>query len=50
MTNQNDNSQFDTKAVHAGEVTEDGTHSVTTPIYATSTYKEPYPGDESGYV
>jgi len=50
MTDQNDNPQFDSIAVHSGVVAKDGTHSVTTPIYATSTYKEPFPGDESGYV
>lgn len=50
MTDKNDNSQFDTNAVHSGVVAKDGTLSVTTPIYATSTYKEPFPGDTSGYV
>ncbi|MCX6833953.1 MAG: PLP-dependent transferase, partial [candidate division Zixibacteria bacterium] len=37
-------------AIHSGIVPQDGTFSVTTPIYATSTYREQFPGDESGYV
>jgi cystathionine gamma-lyase len=37
-------------AIHSGAVPEDGTRSVTTPIYPTSTYREQFPGDESGYV
>ena len=42
--------QFETRAIHSGHVPEDGTNSVTTPIYMSSTYKVAYPGDESGYV
>lgn len=49
-TKKDNNVQIDTKAVHTGVVPKDGTFSVTTPIYATSTYKEPFPGDASGYV
>jgi cystathionine beta-lyase/cystathionine gamma-synthase len=37
-------------AIHSGTVPQDGTFSVTTPIYPTSTYREPFPGDDSGYV
>jgi cystathionine gamma-lyase len=37
-------------AIHSGAVPEDGARSVTTPIYPTSTYREQFPGDESGYV
>jgi len=37
-------------AIHSGTVPEDGARSVTTPIYPTSTYREQFPGDESGYV
>jgi len=44
------NWQFETTAIHSGRVPEDGTRSVTTPIYPSSTYRVDYPGDESGYV
>jgi cystathionine gamma-lyase len=37
-------------AIHSGIVPQDGTFSVTTPIYPTSTYREQFPGDDSGYV
>jgi len=37
-------------AIHSGIVAQDGAFSVTTPIYPTSTYREPFPGDASGYV
>lgn len=39
-----------TRAVHSGRVPEDGTNSVTTPIYPSSTYRMAFPGDESGHV
>lgn len=42
--------QFATRAIHAGRVPEDGTDSVSTPIYPSSTYRVGFPGDESGYV
>ena len=45
-----DKRHFETNAVHSGRVDVDGARSVTTPIYATSTYREEYPGDESGFV
>ena len=41
---------FETRAIEAGRVPEDGTGSVTTPIFPSSTYRVSYPGDESGYV
>ncbi len=41
---------LETQAVHAGLVPEDGTRSITTPIYPSSTYRMEFPGDESGYV
>ncbi|MFC1475188.1 trans-sulfuration enzyme family protein, partial [Candidatus Zixiibacteriota bacterium] len=41
---------FETKAIHTGQIPEDGTGAVTTPIHTTSTYREKFPGDESGYV
>lgn len=44
------NKQFETKAVHLGRVPEDGTGSVATPIFPSSTYRVKSPGDESGYV
>lgn len=39
-----------TRAIHAGAVPEDGTGSVTTPIYPSSTFRMVFPGDDSGYV
>lgn len=42
--------RFETRAVHNGEVPEDGTGSLATPIFPSSTYKMTSPGDESGYV
>ncbi len=44
------NKRIETRAVHTGKVPEDGTGSVTTPIYPSSTYRVGFPGDESGYV
>ena len=41
---------LETQAVHAGQVPEDATRSITTPIYLSSTYRMEFPGDESGYV
>lgn len=48
--NRSSNWQFETTAIHGGRVPEDGTGSVTTAIYPSSTYRVQYPGDESGYV
>ncbi|MBN1211887.1 MAG: PLP-dependent transferase [candidate division Zixibacteria bacterium] len=42
--------RIETRLIHAGRVEEDGTGSVTTPIFPSSTYRVAYPGDESGYV
>ncbi len=39
-----------TRAIHSGEIPEDGTGSVTTGIFPSSTYRVGSPGDESGYV
>lgn len=44
------NKKLETRAVHTGRVPEDGTGSVTTPIFPSSTYRVAFPGDESGYV
>ena len=44
------NKRFETKAIHLGQVPEDGTGSVATPIFPSSTYRVKFPGDESGYV
>jgi len=41
---------IETIAIHSGAVPQDGALSVTTPIYPSSTFRENYPGDESGYV
>lgn len=50
MSDHMKNKQFETRAIHAGRVPEDGTGSVTTPIFPSSTYRVAFPGDESGYV
>ncbi|MEW5796782.1 MAG: PLP-dependent aspartate aminotransferase family protein [Candidatus Zixiibacteriota bacterium] len=50
MSDQSRKLHSETIAIHAGVVPEDGTLSVTTPIYPSSTYRETFPGDESGYV
>ena len=42
--------KLETQAVHAGQVPEDATRSITTPIYPSSTFRMEFPGDESGYV
>lgn len=44
------NFKFETRAIHSGQVPEDGTGSVTTPIFPSSTFRVGYPGNESGYV
>lgn len=44
------NKKIETRAVHTGKAADDGTNSVTTPIYPSSTYRVAFPGDESGYV
>ncbi|NOY87883.1 MAG: PLP-dependent transferase [FCB group bacterium] len=44
------NKRFETKAIHLGQVPEDHTGAVTTPIFLSSTYRVNFPGDESGYV
>lgn len=47
MSNQNDG--FETRAIHAGQDPEQVTGSVITPIFQTSTYAQPSPGDHTGY-
>jgi len=41
--------RFATKAVHAGQPPEPGTGAIMTPIYQTSTYVQPAPGEHKGY-
>jgi len=50
MSDNLKNKKIETRAVHSGGVPEDGTRSVTTPIYPSSTFRVDFPGDESGYV
>ena len=45
----NDNDGFETRAIHAGQDPEQVTGSVITPIFQTSTYAQPSPGDHTGY-
>lgn len=40
---------FETRAIHAGQDPESVTGSVITPIFQTSTYAQPSPGDHTGY-
>ncbi|UCC44018.1 MAG: PLP-dependent transferase [Candidatus Zixiibacteriota bacterium] len=42
--------RFETIAIQSGEVPEDQTGAVTTPIHLSTTYRVAYPGDDSGYV
>ena len=44
------NNKFETKAIHCGQIAEDKTGAVTTPLHMSTTYRVGYPGDESGYV
>ena len=44
------NKHFETRAIHSGQIPEDKTGSVTTPLFLSSTFRVSYPGDESGYV
>jgi len=44
------NKKFETRAIHSGQIPEDHTGAVTTPIHFSSTYRVDFPGDESGYV
>lgn len=44
------NKKFETMAIHSGRIPEDGAKSVTTPIFPTTTFREDFPGDESGHV
>lgn len=40
---------FSTRAIHAGQPPDPATGAVMTPIYATSTFKQPSPGVHTGY-
>ncbi|MBT8196907.1 MAG: PLP-dependent transferase, partial [Acidimicrobiia bacterium] len=40
---------FETDAIHAGQDPEPTTGSAVVPIYATSTYAQPAPGEHTGY-
>jgi cystathionine gamma-lyase len=42
--------RFSTRAIHAGQEPDPATGSVTTPVYLTSTFKQPGPGKEGKYV
>lgn len=45
----NDNMKFETKAIHAGLEPDSATGAIMTPIYQTSTYAQPSPGEHKGY-
>lgn len=45
----NENMKFATKAIHAGVEPDSATGAIMTPIYQTSTYAQPSPGEHKGY-
>lgn len=45
----NDKMKFETKAIHAGIEPDSATGAIMTPIYQTSTYAQPRPGEHKGY-
>ena len=45
-----DSFEFATRAIHAGQPTDEATGAVTFPIYQTSTYGQELPGVNKGYV
>ena len=42
--------QFDTLAIHAGQAPEPRTGAVVVPIYQTSTFAQPAPGEHLGQI
>jgi cystathionine gamma-synthase len=49
MTTDRTTDGFETRAIHAGQDPESVTGSVITPIFQTSTYAQPAPGEHTGY-
>ncbi|NNC81850.1 MAG: cystathionine gamma-synthase [Acidimicrobiales bacterium] len=49
MTTDRETDGFETRAIHAGQDPESVTGSVITPIFQTSTYAQPAPGEHTGY-
>jgi len=49
MTNDRQTDGFETRAIHAGQDPEPITGSVITPIFQTSTFAQPAPGEHTGY-
>ncbi|MFT7474689.1 MAG: cystathionine gamma-synthase [Verrucomicrobiales bacterium] len=47
--NKSQTDGFETRAIHVGQDPEQVTGSVITPIFQTSTYAQPSPGDHTGY-
>ena len=45
----NDKMKFETKAIHAGVEPDSATGAIMTPIYQTTTYAQPRPGEHKGY-
>ncbi|HNS11978.1 MAG TPA: cystathionine gamma-synthase [Bacteroidia bacterium] len=46
----NNNSEFGTRAIHAGQEPDPSTGAIMTPIYQTSTYVQESPGKHKGYA
>jgi cystathionine gamma-lyase len=44
-----ENMKFETKAIHAGVQPDEATGAIMTPIYQTTTYAQPRPGENKGY-
>lgn len=49
MTTDRETDGFETRAIHAGQDPEPVTGSVITPIFQTSTFAQPAPGEHTGY-
>ena len=50
MATLNNESRFETRAIHAGQPPESNTGAVIPPIFQTSTYAQRSPGEDTGYV
>jgi len=49
MSEEPDGERIETRAIHAGQVPDEATGALMTPIYANSTYEQDAPGEHRGY-
>ena len=49
MKNKTDTLGFRTRAIHAGQYRDEATGAVITPLFLTSTFEQPAPGEHKGY-